>query len=264
MKAEGIAVVTGASRGFGRAIAVELARAGFDVVATMRDPADGAGLPDEVSDGSGSISVDRLDVTVPETISLPDGLRVLVNNAGTEATYLPAEAVPMEDWRNVFETNFFGLIEVTRRAVPLMRAGGGGVICNITSASLAMAVPFYGVYRASKAAVQTMTESLRAEVAPFGIRVIEVLPGPVATDMLASSARLPEAAGIPGYEAMAEAMFQGRSAVEEFVTPAATAAAAVLAAIVADDGPMRWSCDKLGRQLLAGWQADPDGFLGVK
>jgi NAD(P)-dependent dehydrogenase (short-subunit alcohol dehydrogenase family) len=127
-----------------------------------------------------------------------------------------------------------------------------------------MSVPFYALYRASKAAVQTMTESLRAEVAPFGIRVIEVLPGPVDTDMLASSARLPEAAACPGYEAMAEAMFQGRSAVDEFTTPAATAAAAVLDAIVADDGPMRWSCDKLGGQLLAGWRADPDGFLGVK
>jgi len=264
MDAEGIAVVTGASRGFGRAIAVALARAGFDVVATMRDPAAGESLPDEVGGGAGSITVARLDVTEPDTIALPAGLRVLVNNAGTEEAYLPVEAVPIEDWRHVFETNVFGLIEVTRRAIPLMRAGGGGVICNITSASLVMSVPFYSVYRASKAAVQTLGESLRAEVAPFGIRVVEVLPGPVDTDMLAHSARRPEAADHPGYEAAAEAMHQGRAAVDEFITPAPAAAAAVLEAILTDDGPLRWTCDRLGRQLHTAWQADPDGTLNAR
>jgi NAD(P)-dependent dehydrogenase (short-subunit alcohol dehydrogenase family) len=264
MDAQGIAVVTGASRGFGRAIAVELAGAGFDVVATMRDPADGADLPGQVGGGAGSITVMRLDVTEPETITLPEGLRVLVNNAGTEADYLPIEAVPMEQWRRVFETNLFGLIEVTRRAIPLLRASGGGAICNITSASLAMSVPFYGVYRASKAAVQTMGESLRAEVGQFGIRVIEIMPGPVDTDMLANSERRPEAAGCPGYEAMADAMAEGRSGVNEFITPTATAAKAVLEAILDDEGPLRWPCDRLGRMLLSGWQADPDTSLNAR
>jgi NAD(P)-dependent dehydrogenase (short-subunit alcohol dehydrogenase family) len=265
MDAEGIAVVTGANRGLGRAIAVTLARAGFDVVATMRDPATGAGLPDEVpAGGTGSISLMRLDVTKPETILLPEGLRVLVNNAGTEANYLPVEAVPMEDWRAVFETNLFGVIEVTRRAVPLIRDSGGGVICNITSASLAMSVPFYSVYRASKAAVQTMGESLRAEVGQFGIRVVEILPGPVDTDMLAHSARRPEAAGCPGYEDMADAMAEGRAGVDPFITPPADAAAAVLDAILDDDGPLRSSCDRLGHMLLTGWQDDPDGSLSAR
>ncbi len=264
MDAQGTAVVTGASRGFGRAIAVALAGAGFDVVATMRDPAAGTGLPDAAAGAPGSITVARLDVTDPESISLPDGLRVLVNNAGTEADYLPVEAVPMEQWRRVFETNLFGLVEVTRRAIPLMRAGGGGVICNITSASLAMSVPFYGVYRASKAAVQTMGESLRAEVGQFGIRVVEIMPGPVDTDMLASSERLPEAAGCPGYEAMAEAMHDGRTGVNEFITPTTVAAAAVLEAILDDDGPLRRTCDRLGGILLSGWRADPDNSLNAK
>jgi NAD(P)-dependent dehydrogenase (short-subunit alcohol dehydrogenase family) len=264
MEAHGIAVVTGASRGFGRAIAVEMARAGFDVVATMRDPAAGEGLEDEVGSGAGTITVMRLDVTEPETITLPEGLRVLVNNAGTEANYLPVEAVPMEDWRHVFETNLFGVVEVTRRAVPLLRSAGGGVICNITSASLAMSVPFYSVYRASKAAVQTMGESLRAEVSQFGIRVIEILPGPVDTDMLANSARRPEAADCPGYETMAEAMHEGRAGVDSYITPSTTAAAAVLEAILTDDGPLRWSCDELGRLLLSGWRDDPDRSLDAR
>jgi NAD(P)-dependent dehydrogenase (short-subunit alcohol dehydrogenase family) len=259
-----VALVTGASRGFGRAIAVALSRAGFDVVATMRNPADGDGLAAEVSAGAGTISVMRLDVTDPDTIILPDDLRVLVNNAATECDYLPVEAVPMQDWRTIFETNVFGLIEVTRRAVPIMRAGGGGVICNITSASLAMSVPFYSVYRASKAAVETMGESLRAEVAQFGIRVVEIMPGPVDTDMLANSDRRPEAADCPGYEAMAEAIHEGRKGVDEYTTAPATAAAAVLEAILDDEGPLRRSCDRLGQLLLSGWQADPDGSLNAR
>ncbi len=245
MEAEGVALVTGASRGIGRAVARDLAQAGFDVVATMRDPAAGADLH--------GMTVRQLDVTRTETISLPDGLRVLVNNAGIERDYLPLEATPMEHWRDVFETNVFGLVEVTRRAIPIMRANGGGVICNITSSSLVAPVPFYSVYRASKAAVQALGESLRAEVAPFGIRVIEVMPGPVESDMLANSDRLPEAAGCPGYEEMAAAMLEGRRSVGSMITPAAEAAAAIREAILSDDGRLRWACDPLGGQMIAGW-----------
>src|SRR5690348_13325690 len=118
MKAEGLAVVTGASRGIGRAVAVELAARGFDTIATMRDPGDGAGLA--------NMKVERLDVNDPATINLPTGLRVLVNNAGVESENLPVEFMPGESWRKLFETNVFGLVEVTKRAVPLMRAAGGG------------------------------------------------------------------------------------------------------------------------------------------
>jgi len=261
--AKGIAVVTGASRGIGRAVAVTLAQAGFDVVATMRDPAAGQGLPGEVGDAPGTITVAELDVTRPETIELPEDLRVLVNNAGIERDYLPVEAAPMDQWRDVFETNVFGLVEVTRRAVPLMRAAGGGVICTVTSSSLVVGVPFYGVYRASKAAVQAMGESLRAEVAPFGIRVVEIMPGPVESDMLAGSDRLPEAAAFAGYEEMAEAMRQGRAAIAGMTTPAAVAAAAIRDAILADEGPLRWPCDPLGGQLLDAWRADPESTMGT-
>ncbi len=244
MEAKGVAVVTGASRGIGRAVARDLAQAGFEVVATMRDPAAGADL---------GVTVQRLDVTRPETISLPEGLRVLVNNAAIEGPYLPVEAIPMEQWRDMFETNVFGLVEVTRRAIPIMRANGGGVICNITSSSLVSPVPFYSAYRASKAAVQALGESLRSEVAPFGIRVIEIMPGPVESDMLANSDRLPEAAGYPGYEGMAAAMWEGRRSVEPMITPAAQAAAAIREAILSDDTRHRWACDPLGAQLIDGW-----------
>jgi NAD(P)-dependent dehydrogenase (short-subunit alcohol dehydrogenase family) len=127
-----------------------------------------------------------------------------------------------------------------------------------------MSVPFYSVYRASKAAVEAMGESLRAEVAQFGIRVVEIMPGPVDTDMLANSDRRPEAAHCPGYESLAASIHEGRQGVDEFITAPATAAAAVLEAILDDDGPLRWSCDRLGHLLLSGWQADPDGSLNAR
>jgi NAD(P)-dependent dehydrogenase (short-subunit alcohol dehydrogenase family) len=120
------------------------------------------------------------------------------------------------------------------------------------------------VYRASKAAVETMGETLRAEVGQFGIRVVEIMPGPVDTDMLANSDRRPEAADCPGYEAMAASIHEGRKGVDEFIAPPATAAAAVLDAILDEDGPLRWSCDRLGRLLLSGGQADPDGSLNAR
>src|SRR2546421_10539564 len=184
MEPAGIAAVTGASRGIGRAIALELTRRGFDVVATMRDPAAGAGMSDEAAEAGGRLRVQALDVTRPDTVRLPDGLRVLVNNAGVEREHLPVEETPLELWRDMFETNLFGLVEVTRRAIPLVRAAGGGVLCNIGSSSILAPVPFYAAYRASKAAVSALSITLPAQPAPQRIRVVEIMPGPVDSEML--------------------------------------------------------------------------------
>ena len=257
MRAEGIALVTGASRGIGRAVSLELARRGFEVVATMRAPRAGATLAEEAARLGVRLRVERLDVTDPESIRIPSGLRVLVNNAGIEEDYLPVEATPIEQWRRVFEANLFGLVEVTRAAIPALRAAGGGVICNVTSSSGLVPTPFYAVYRASKAAVSAIGESLRAELAPFGIRVVEVLPGPIDTDMLAHSDRTYEAEALPGYEAMARRSLEMRRQVPS-VTSAADAARAIADAILDDASPLRRGCDPLGEQLLGAWRQASD------
>jgi len=259
MEATGIALVTGASRGIGRAVALELATRGFEVVATMRDPAVGAPLAAEAAAAGATLRVERLDVTDEATIVVPDGLRVLVNNAGVEAPHPAFEDTPLELWRRMFETNVFGLVETTRRAIPALRAGGGGVICNVTSSSILAPVPFYAPYRSSKAAVMVLGESLRVELAPFGIRVLEVMPGPIDTDMLEGSDRPAEAIEHPAYAAMAQRMYEGRQgSIAGMVTPTADAARAIVDAICDDDAPLRVGCDPLSIGMIDAWRSTSD------
>jgi NAD(P)-dependent dehydrogenase (short-subunit alcohol dehydrogenase family) len=252
---EGTAVVTGASRGIGRAVAVELARQGFSVVAAMRSPDDGRALTEELGPAGHRLMVERMDVTDPDTIRLPADLSVLVNNAAVEAPHPTFEATPMSTWRDMFETNVFGLIEVTRRAVGIMRERGRGVICNVTSSSLLAPVPFYGPYRASKAAVTALTETLRTELLPLGIRVIEILPGAIATDMLARSEESPVDVDHPAYRPMAERFIELRRPLSGRGVPPADAARAIVEAICDDARPMRYSCDPMGAGLLGAWRA---------
>jgi NAD(P)-dependent dehydrogenase (short-subunit alcohol dehydrogenase family) len=258
MQPDGIAVVTGASRGIGRAVARELSTRGFDVVATMRDPASGAGLEDDARVAGGRLRVEKLDVTRPETIDLPDGLRVLVNNAGVERENLPVEETPLELWREMFETNVFGLVDVTRRAVPKLRAAGGGVICNMGSSSILAPVPFYAAYRASKAAVSALSMTLRAELAPQRIRVVEIMPGPVDSDMLRhSQATAIRPAGAP-YQSLAEHMNSNKSMVATMIQPAGDAAGLIVDAILDDDGPMRYGCDPMSAGMIEAWRQMSD------
>jgi len=200
------ALVTGASRGLGKALALELAMRGFHVIAGVRDPASGADLLVRARDLPGVVELQQIDLAALDAYAPPAGLRVLINNAGYRGPYLPIEEAGTEEWRKTFETNFFGLIELTRRAIPSLRQTGGGVICNIGSLGAYMPMPFYSIYRTSKAALAALSEGLRIELAPFGIRVIEIPIGGVDTDMLRSSIahRPPDAIAYAHYRPMAE------------------------------------------------------------
>ncbi len=259
MDISGSAVVTGASRGIGRAVAIELADRGFEVVATMRDPAAGRGLPEE---STGSLRVARLDVRDPDTYDLPADLRVLVNNAGVDSAYLPVEHADLDDWRNLFETNVLGVVSVTRAAIPLLRAGRPSVVCNVTSSSILAAVPFYAAYRATKAAVSAFSDTLRVELAPDGIRVVEILPGPIDTDMFRLSQSKPAALRFGHYQRMAERAEQLRQqSADPMVVPPRQAAARIVDALLEDGGPMRYGCDPLSDGLLEVWrQADDEAM----
>jgi NAD(P)-dependent dehydrogenase (short-subunit alcohol dehydrogenase family) len=256
MDIHGSALVTGASRGIGRAVALELANRGFDTVATMRDPQAGISMPSETA---GQLRVQHLDVTDPSTFAMPGDLRVLVNNAGIDTDYLPVEHADIGDWRRMFETNVFGVVAMTSAAIPTLRANQPSVVCTITSSSIIAAVPFYSAYRASKAAVSAFGDSLRVEVDPFGIRVVEILPGPVDTDMFRLSTGEQDATRFDDYRAMgvAAATLRREHADPRVVDPA-DAASAVVDAILDSSGPMRYGCDPISIELLDLWRQCDD------
>jgi NAD(P)-dependent dehydrogenase (short-subunit alcohol dehydrogenase family) len=256
MDITGSALVTGASRGIGRAVALELADRGFTTVATMRNPEAGADL---AASTTGRLSVSRMDVNDVDAGALPDDLQVLVNNAGVDSDFLPVEHSSLDDWRYVFETNVLGLVATTMAAIPVLRANRPAVVCNISSSSIFASVPFYSTYRASKAAVSAFGDSLRVEVAPSGIRVVEIVPGPVDTDMFQLSKGEAAAAGYDRYRPMAE--LAGRLRTENadpMVATPASAAALIVDAIIDDDGPMRYGCDPLSIGLLDVWRQSDD------
>jgi NAD(P)-dependent dehydrogenase (short-subunit alcohol dehydrogenase family) len=246
---KGSAVVTGSSRGIGRAVAAELAMRGYDVVATMRNPADGDELLAECSDVAGSIRVERLDITDPGDFAFPEDLSVLVNNAAIRKDYLPVEETSIDEWRDVFESNVFAPLELVRRAIPVMRSNGGGVICNVSSSAILGPKPFFGTYSGSKAALSAVSESLALELEPFGIRVVDILPGPIETDLSRSSVmyRPPDAIRFDAYRPQAEKWAQPTGMV---TTSAEDAAAAIANAIESDDQFNRAGCDPMSVAIL--------------
>ncbi|RDS79246.1 SDR family NAD(P)-dependent oxidoreductase [Dyella monticola] len=167
-------LITGCSSGFGLETARLFLDRGWTVVATMRKP-----QPD-VFPASERLRVIELDITDPDSIAQAMSdvgpIDVLVNNAGFGAP-IPVELTPLATARALFETNTFGTLAMTQAVLPQLRERGAGVVINVTSTATLKPLPLVGVYRASKAAVNAITESLAVEVEPFGIRVRLVLPG---------------------------------------------------------------------------------------
>src|SRR6266540_3738598 len=170
-----IALVTGASSGIGQATAERLAKAGYTVYGTSRR---------ETSVGTRSFHMLPLDVTsdasveaaVNEVMRLEGRIDLLVNNAGFGVAPAGAEESSIEQARSIFETNFFGLIRMTRAVVPHMRRQGSGRILNIGSVLGFLPMPFGALYAATKHAVEGYSESLDHELRTRGIRVSVIEP----------------------------------------------------------------------------------------
>jgi NAD(P)-dependent dehydrogenase (short-subunit alcohol dehydrogenase family) len=181
MPSSGTVVITGASTGIGRATALRLARAGFDVLAGVRREEDGADLRAQ----EGRIEPVLVDVTDAGQIAslaarvgaLP--LAGLVNNAGI-AVAGPLEGVPIDLVRRQYEVNVFGLLAVTQALLDPIRAGQGRIV-NIGSIGGRINTPFVGPYSSSKAAVRSLSAALRRELRPWDIRVALVEPGALDT-----------------------------------------------------------------------------------
>jgi NAD(P)-dependent dehydrogenase (short-subunit alcohol dehydrogenase family) len=237
--AQRVWLITGASAGFGRAIADAALGAGDTVVAAVRRP---DAVADLVASAPGRVRAVQLDVTRPEQIAAVveqlDRVDVLVNNAGRGLVGAAEETTDAE-LRDLMELHFFGPVALTRAVLPHMRERGSGSIVQLSSQGGRFSFPGVGAYSATKFALEGWSEALAAEVAQFGIRVLIVEPGAFRTSFNQPTA-LQVAAGIAAYDAVvgpiraALAGADGRQPGDPV-----RAAAAILTALDAPTTPLR-------------------------
>lgn len=239
-------LITGASKGIGRATAAEFARRGYRVVATARDPRSLADL-----------DVDRrlaLDVTDPASIATAieaaGEIDVLLANAGV-IFYAAVEAIPVDRFAELFDLNTLGALRVAQAVLPAMRAQSRGRLLFMSSVVGRIVIPPGAAYQATKWALEALVESLAIEVAPFGIEAALLEPGAVSTGALDDVTRyaLPD----DPYKGL------GGSGVDpaQMITPEEVAAAVVDAA-ESEPLPLRVPIGDMARTVLAARRAAPD------
>ncbi|MCU0340108.1 MAG: SDR family oxidoreductase [Spirosomaceae bacterium] len=212
-----VILITGASMGIGQATASQLVRAGHRVYGTSRHPlhtaVDFHPLVMDVNDD------ESVQVAVSEVLQREQRVDVLINNAGLGIVGA-LEEVPDEMIRRVFDTNVWGLLRVCRAVLPAMRQQGSGLIVNVSSVAGVMGLPYRGIYSASKAAVEMLTESLRLEVRPFGVQVCSILPGDVRTNINSNRLVATGPAHSPYRQSVSAINAQIRAEVRQADTPA--------------------------------------------
>ena len=179
-----VVLITGGSSGLGKAIGSYLAEKGYTVYGTSRDP---TRFTDPFP-----FKLLKMDVTEPDSVSeavsevieKEGGIDVLINNAGVGITG-PIEEIPDREIKNTFETNLYGPIRVIKAVLPHMREKAAGHIINVTSIAGYMGLPYRGIYSASKASLEIVTEAFRMEIRQFGIRMSNIAPGDFATNIAA-------------------------------------------------------------------------------
>jgi NAD(P)-dependent dehydrogenase (short-subunit alcohol dehydrogenase family) len=200
-----VVLVTGASSGFGRAIAAHLATRGYDVYGTSR----GAVMPKL---GEEPPSRSQLPVMLPMDVCVDASVQAavthilrrhgridaVVNNAGMGIAGA-IEDTSVAEIQRQFDANVFGVLRVCRTVIPHMRQQGGGRIINVSSLAGLIALPFQGAYSASKFALEALTESLRMETRPFGILVSLLEPGDFRTGFTANRVRTEASRTNPAY-----------------------------------------------------------------
>ena len=212
-------LVTGATAGIGRMTALHLAKQGHHVIASGRKAAELAKLKAEAAD----LRLDTIFLDVTSKVSIASaveaieqvtggrGLDVLDNNAGF-GVLGPTSEISDEEMRRQYETNVFGLMNVTRAFIPGMRARGKGRIINVSSVGGRITLPYFGVYNSTKYAVESLSDALRYELRPFGIDVVLIEPGVIRTNFEATAVKdidkmfssTPYAAAMAKYDQMSK------------------------------------------------------------
>jgi NAD(P)-dependent dehydrogenase (short-subunit alcohol dehydrogenase family) len=253
-----VALVTGCSTGIGRAVALQLAAAGVTTVATARRPEtlgelERAGctvLPLDVTDDASRRAC------VEAALAAHGRIDVLVNNAGY-AEMGPVEQVPLEAWRRQLETNVLGPVALVQLLLPGMRQRGQGRIVNVSSMGGEVTFPGGGAYHASKYALEALSDALRMEAAPFGVEVVVVQPGPVASSFDVNSADLSVYMDGP-YADLARAMDQQVKVMTPRGSAPRVVADVVVKAVTARRPRTRYRVGGMSRGLVLARRVVPD------
>lgn len=236
-----VAVVTGSTKGLGRAMAEGFARAGARVVVSSRKQDGCDTVAADIRDATGSDVIaiachvgdwNAIPGFVDKVVSNFGRIDVLVNNAGISPAGQSPAGVTLELWRKVFNVNLEGPLRMSQCIAPIMRDGGGGSIINIGTMGAYAATGMAFAYGASKAALRNMTTTMAVEWAPWRVRVNILSPGPFETEMVAGAER-----NQPGFLAsLAEMNPQNRVAVvDEIVGPALYLASDASSFVTGDD-----------------------------
>ena len=232
-----VALVTGSSSGIGLETCLALARDGFHTFASMRDTKKAAALQEAAKQENLSIEVIELDVdkkdsiksAVSKVMSDAGRIDVLVNNAGY-GLFGSLEDVPIEDFKKQFETNLFGIIILIQQVAPIMRNQGDGFIVNISSVAGRIGFPGSSAYISSKFALEGLSESLRYELGPFGVKVIIIEPGVIKTPFF-SSMKVVEPKPDSPYKEITDKVISGVKMMAELGTLPAEVAKTVIKSI---------------------------------
>jgi NAD(P)-dependent dehydrogenase (short-subunit alcohol dehydrogenase family) len=273
-----VVLLSGASQGIGRSIAELLAASGYRVFGTSRRPAHTAVIPGVILLELDVHSADSIRACVNAVLAQAGRIDVLINNAGLIGPGTASEEVEIDHVRALFETNFFGVVQLTNAVLPTMRAQRSGFVLNLGSASgLVSLPPFFSFYAASKHALEAYSEGLRHELRPFGIRVVLIEPGYTSTE-IGDSIQPPDRP-IPAYERTRLAVTQLDRAGLRYGNPPESVARLVLRvlgqrrpALRNPSGAQsraillarRWLPDPLfellGRALFFTWKPSPDAL----
>ena len=244
-----VAIITGCSSGIGYETSILLAKNGFKTYATMRNPAKGNKLKEIAENENLDLNVIKLDVTddysiknaINEIIQETDRIDVLVNNAGNNIAG-SVEDLSIEEFKEQFETNLFGLIRVTKEILPIMRKQRMGMIVNVSSIIGKMAIPLNSAYVSSKFAVEGFSESIRYELEDFGIKVILIEPGVVKSNFYENTKMSKNSLMDPKspYHSIAQKIFDAFLPMLQNAFPAKKVAAVILEAIISDNPEIRY------------------------
>ncbi len=258
-----VAVVTGANSGIGRAIAIHLATAGYEVYGTVRDMARATKLLTMADAAGAKLNLTTMDVAsddsvrdgIAEVLARAGKIDVLVNNAGVGGNAV-LEECPVSLYEEVMNVNVYGAVRCCQAVLPQMRARRSGAIVNITSVAGRLAALAQSPYVASKWAFEGISEALAQELAPFGIRVVIVEPGVTKSAIFAKNIDAPNSTG--AYDDHYRRLFQFYAAGNAHATDPFEVARVIEHAITTDAPELRYACSWGGPEIAERRKSLPD------